>query len=159
MGRAAADRTATPILAPSPCWVAGAGSTGGVRVISRTVGGDILPRAGLAANWDRVSSELGAGLAANWDRVSSELGAGLAANWEEVVLVGGGIRTGARTGVELDKQNEVDGADEGKILAGGAAAEQANCLWLISGETVTLIFSKSQCPEWGQPQRLAERFM
>ncbi len=52
--------------------------------------------------------------------------------------MGGGIRTGARTGVELDKQNEVDGTDEGKILAGGAAAEQANCLWLISGLTIVL---------------------
>ncbi len=50
VGRAAADRTATPILAPAPCWVAGAGSTWGGGVISRTVGGDILPRAGLAAN-------------------------------------------------------------------------------------------------------------
>ncbi len=49
----------------------------------------------------------------------------------EVVAVGGGIRTGAGTGVELDKQNEADGAAEGKILAGGAAAEQANCIWLI----------------------------
>jgi hypothetical protein len=51
---------------------------------------------------------------------------------EEVIAVGGRIRTGAGTGVELDKQNEADGAAEGKILAGGAAAEQANCIRLIS---------------------------
>jgi hypothetical protein len=36
---------------------------------------------------------------------------------------------------------------------------QANCIWLISGTTVTLIFSKSQCPEWDQPQRLAKNWM
>ncbi len=51
--------------------------------------------------------------------------------------MGGGIRTGAGTGVELDEQNEADRAAEGKILAGRAAAEQANCIWLISGETMT----------------------
>jgi hypothetical protein len=68
---------------------------------------------------------------------------------EEVITVGGGIRTGARTGVELDKQNKVDGAAEGKILAGGAAAEQANCIWLISGETMTLNFLKKSVPRMG----------
>ncbi len=40
-----------------------------------------------------------------------------------------------------------DGAAEGKTWADGAAAEQANCIWLSSGETMTLNFSKSQCPE------------
>ncbi len=40
--------------------------------------------------------------------------------------MGSGIGTRAGTGVELDKQNEADGAAEGKILADGAAAEQAN---------------------------------
>ncbi len=60
---------------------------------------------------------------------------------EEVVAVGGGIRNRAGTGVELDKKkNEADGAAEGKILAGRATAEQANCIWLISGETMTLNF-------------------
>ncbi len=54
----------------------------------------------------------------------------------------------------------VGGAAGGKMWAGGAAAEQANCIWLSSGETVTLNFlKKSQCPEWGQPQRLAEKLM
>ncbi len=57
---------------------------------------------------------------------------------EEVVAVGSGIRTRAGTGVELDK--DADGAAEGKILTGGAAAAQANCIWLISGETMTLNF-------------------
>jgi hypothetical protein len=66
--------------------------------------------------------------------------ADMAGGWEEVVAVGGGIRTGAGTGVELDKKYEACGAAEGKILAGGAAAEQANCIWLISGVTMTLNF-------------------
>jgi hypothetical protein len=83
----------------------------------------------------------------------------MAGGCEEVVAVGGGIRSGAGTGVKLDKQNEADGAAKGKILAGRATAEQANCLWLISEETMTLNFFKSQCPEWGWPQRLAERLM
>jgi hypothetical protein len=61
----------------------------------------------------------------------------MAGGWEEVVAVGGEIRTGAGTSVELDKKNVADGATEGKISAGGAAAEQANCIWLISGETMT----------------------
>jgi hypothetical protein len=63
--------------------------------------------------------------------------ADMAGGWEEVVTVGGGIRTGAGTGVELDKQYEAGGAAEGKILVGGAAAEQANCIWLSSGESMT----------------------
>jgi hypothetical protein len=64
--------------------------------------------------------------------------------------VGGRISTGAGTGVELNKKGKADeaaenigwadGAAEGKKLAGRAAAEQANCIWLISGETVTLNF-------------------
>jgi hypothetical protein len=45
----------------------------------------------------------------------------MAGGCEEVVTVGGGMKTGAGTGVELDKQNEADGAAEGKILVGGAA--------------------------------------
>ncbi len=51
VGRAAVDRTVAPRLAPPLGWWARAGSTeGGGGVTSRTVGGDILPRAGLAAN-------------------------------------------------------------------------------------------------------------
>ncbi len=45
--------------------------------------------------------------------------ADITGGWEEVVAEGGGIRTGAGTSVELDKQNEADGAAEGKILAAG----------------------------------------
>ncbi len=63
--------------------------------------------------------------------------------------MGGGIRTEAGTGVELDKKKEADGAAEGKILAGGAAAEQANCIWLISRETMTLNFLKKSMPRMG----------
>jgi hypothetical protein len=73
----------------------------------------------------------------------------MAGGLEEVVKVGGGIRTGAGTGVELDKQYKAAGAAEGKILAGGAAAEQANCIWLISGETMTLNFLKKSMPRMG----------
>jgi hypothetical protein len=57
---------------------------------------------------------------------------------EEVVTVGGGIGTGAGTGVELNKKGVADqatdnngwagGAAEGKWGAGKAAAEQANCI-------------------------------
>ncbi len=64
----------------------------------------------------------------------------MAGGWQEVVAVGGGIRIRAGTGVEQDKKNQVDKAAEGKILAGGVAAEQANCIWLSSGETMTLNF-------------------
>jgi hypothetical protein len=64
---------------------------------------------------------------------------------EEVIAVGGGIRTG----VELGKKNEADGAADGKILAGGAASEQANCIWQISGETMTLNFLKKSMPRMG----------
>ncbi len=59
----------------------------------------------------------------------------MAGGWEEVVTVGGRIRTGAGTGVELNKKGKADeaadnygwadGAAEGKKLAGWAAAEQA----------------------------------
>jgi hypothetical protein len=70
----------------------------------------------------------------------------MAGGWEEVVTVGSEIRTGAGTGVELDKKKQADRAAEGKILAGGAAAEQANCIWLISGEMMTLNFLKKSMP-------------
>ncbi len=73
----------------------------------------------------------------------------MAGGWEEVVTVGGGIRTGAGTGVELDKKNEADRAAEGKILAGGATAEQVNSIWLISGETMTLNFLEMSMPRLG----------
>jgi hypothetical protein len=73
----------------------------------------------------------------------------MAGGCEEVVAVGGGIRTGAGIGVEQDKRNEADGAAEGKILVGGGTTEQANCIWLISGETMTLNFLKKSMPRMG----------
>ncbi len=42
-----------------------------------------------------------------------------------------------------------DGAAEGKMWADGAAAEQANCIWLSSGETVALNFLKKSMPRMG----------
>jgi hypothetical protein len=50
VGRAVVDRTAAPMLAPSLSCGTRAGSKEGGRGASRTVGGDILPREGLAAN-------------------------------------------------------------------------------------------------------------
>ncbi len=41
----------------------------------------------------------------------------------------------------------VDRAAEGKKLVGGATAEQVNCIWLISGVTVT--FLKKSMPRMG----------
>jgi hypothetical protein len=67
----------------------------------------------------------------------------MAGGWEEVFAVGGGIRTRAGTSVELNKKGETDEAAENigwadrAELAGWAAAERANSIWLISGETVT----------------------
>jgi hypothetical protein len=73
--------------------------------------------------------------------------------------VGGGIGTEAGTGVKLNKKGEVDEAAEnigwadraaeGKKLAGGAAAEQGKCIWLISGETVTLNLLEKSMPRMG----------
>jgi hypothetical protein len=40
-------------------------------------------------------------------------------------------------------------AAEGKREVGEAAAEQANCIWLISGLTVTLNFLKKSMPRMG----------
>ncbi len=49
----------------------------------------------------------------------------LSGGCEEVVTVGGRIRTGAGTGVELDQKNEADGASE-NIGWVGRAAEGKN---------------------------------
>jgi hypothetical protein len=64
--------------------------------------------------------------------------------------LGGRIGTGAGTSVELNKKDKLDeaaenngwavGAAEGNRGAGEAAAAQANCIWLISRETVTFNF-------------------
>ncbi len=63
------------------------------------------------------------------------------------------------TVVELNKKGEADeaaenigwagGAAEGKWGAGEAAEEQANWIWLISGETVTVNFLKMSMPRMG----------
>jgi hypothetical protein len=58
-------------------------------------------------------------------------------------------RNGAGAGGELNKHGEADGAAEGKYGAGEAAAAQANCIWLISGATVTLNFLKKSVPRMG----------
>jgi hypothetical protein len=94
----------------------------------------------------------------------------MAGGCEEVVAMGTGIGTGALTSVDLNKKGDVDeaaenigwagGAAEGKKVAGEAAAEQANCIWLISRETVALNFLKKSKPtQWDQPQQLAEKLM
>ena len=51
--------------------------------------------------------------------------------------------------LKLDEQYEAGGAAGGKMWAGGAAAEQANCIWLSSGETMTLNFLKKSMPRMG----------
>jgi hypothetical protein len=80
----------------------------------------------------------------------------MAGNWEEVVAGGSWIRTRAGTCGELNKHGEADEATEnkkgagetaeGKYGTGEAAAVQANCIWLISGTTVTLNFLKKSMP-------------
>ncbi len=73
----------------------------------------------------------------------------MAGGWEKVVAVGGWTGTGARTGVELNKHGEADEAAVSKLGAGEAAAVRANCIWLMSGETVTLNFLKKSMPRMG----------
>jgi hypothetical protein len=74
----------------------------------------------------------------------------------EVAAADGWIGTGAGTGVGLDKHEEADEASVNNLGADEAARVQANCIWSVSWETVTLNFiKKSQCPEWDRPQRLA----
>jgi hypothetical protein len=63
----------------------------------------------------------------------------MAGGWEEVAAAGSWIGAGAGTGGELNKH-------EG---AGEAAAVQANCIWLISGATVTLNLLKKSMPRTG----------
>ncbi len=74
----------------------------------------------------------------------------MAGGWEEVAAADGWTGTGAETGVELNKHGEADEAAVNSLGAGEAAAVQANCIWLMSGETVTLNFLKKSMPrmEW-----------
>jgi hypothetical protein len=93
----------------------------------------------------------------------------MAGGCEKVVAVGSWIGTGAVSGGELNKYGEADKAAEnmgwagraaeGKKGVGEAAAVQANCIWLISETIETLNFPKKSCPEWDQPQRLAENLL
>jgi hypothetical protein len=83
----------------------------------------------------------------------------MAGGWEEVAAAGSWIGTRAGTGGELNKHGESGGATEVKYGAGEAAAVQANCIWLISGATMTLNFLKIQCPEWDWPQSFAKNWM
>jgi hypothetical protein len=78
----------------------------------------------------------------------------MAGGWEEVTAAGSWIGTGAGTSGELNKHGEAGEAAVGKYGVGEATAVQANCICLMSRETVTLNFLKIQCPEWDQPQRL-----
>ncbi len=75
--------------------------------------------------------------------------ADMAGGWEEVAAAGGWTGTGAGTSVELNKHGEADEAAVSKLGAGEAAAAQANCIWLMSGETLTLNFLKKSMPRMG----------
>jgi hypothetical protein len=67
----------------------------------------------------------------------------------EVAAADGWIGTGARTGVGLDKHEEADETAVNKLEADEAVRVQANCTWLVSGETVTLNFLKKSMPRMG----------
>ncbi len=85
--------------------------------------------------------------------------ADMAGGWEEVAAAAGWTGTG--TGVELNKHGEADEAAVGGLGAGEAAGVQANCIWLMSGETVTLNFLKKSMPRMGPAtaacKKLAEK--
>jgi hypothetical protein len=93
----------------------------------------------------------------------------MAGGYEEVVAVGSWIGTGAGTSGELNKYGEVDEAAEnmgwagraaeGKKGAGEAAAEQPNCIWLISGTTVTLNFLRKTMTRMGPATLAAENWL
>ncbi len=73
----------------------------------------------------------------------------MAGGCEEVATAGSWIGTGAGAGGKLNKYGEADRAAEGNLGAGEAASVQANCIWLISGATVTLNFLKKSMPSMG----------
>ncbi len=73
----------------------------------------------------------------------------MAGGWEEVAAAGSWIGTGAGTVGELNKHGEASEAAAGKYVAGEATAVQANCIWLMSGATVTLNFLKKSMPRMG----------
>ncbi len=73
----------------------------------------------------------------------------MAGGCEEVAAAGSWIGTGAGASGKLNKYGKADMATEGNLGAGEAAAVQANCIWLISGATVTLNFLKKSMPSMG----------
>jgi hypothetical protein len=73
----------------------------------------------------------------------------MAGGWEEVFAVGSWIGTGAGTSGELNKHVRADEAAENEKRAGEAAAVQANCIWLMSGTTMTSSFLKKSMPRMG----------
>jgi hypothetical protein len=73
----------------------------------------------------------------------------MAGGFQEVAAAGSWIGTGAGAGGKLNKYGEAVRAAEGKLGAGEAAAVKANCIWLISGATVTLNFLKKSMPSMG----------
>jgi hypothetical protein len=73
----------------------------------------------------------------------------MAGGWEEVAAAGRWTGAEAGTGGELNKDGEVGEAAVGNLGAGETAAAQANCIWLKSGETVTLNFLKKSMPRMG----------
>jgi hypothetical protein len=83
----------------------------------------------------------------------------MAGGWEEVAAAGSWIGTGAGTGGELNKHGEAGEAAVGKYRAGKAAAVQANCIWLMSGATVTLNFLKKSMPRMGPATAACKNWM
>jgi hypothetical protein len=73
----------------------------------------------------------------------------MAGGWEEVAAAGSWVGAEDGTSGELNKHEGADGAAEGKYGAGEAVAVQANCIWLISGATVTLNFFRKSVPRMG----------
>ncbi len=67
----------------------------------------------------------------------------------KVAAADGWIGTGAGTGAGLNKHEEADEASVNNLVADGAARVQANCIWLVSGETVNLNFLKKSMPRMG----------
>jgi hypothetical protein len=75
--------------------------------------------------------------------------ADMAGGWEDVTAAGSWIGTRAGTGGEVKKHGEAGEAAAGKYGEGEAAAVQANCIWLMSGATLTLNFLKKSMPRMG----------
>jgi hypothetical protein len=89
--------------------------------------------------------------------------------WEEVVAVGSWRGTGAGTSGKLNKHGGADEAAENGRGAGETAVStkgadeatgvQANCIWLMSGTTVTLYFLKKSMPRMGPATAACKNWM